>query len=193
MILNTKSRMTPQAPPGRRDRFCVFSSPLSSAFGEKSCPSQGKIKSFFKIAVALQATAKRSSQTIKPPSATSLSRLSFTTQNKEYQMSRAIIPIAALTAAIIVFSSAAFAKGGGNGAGVGKPPGYTGHGGTGARVGKPPGYTGHGGTGARVGKPPGYTGHGGTGARVGKPPGYTGHGGTGAREGKPAVESQPKS
>ena len=90
---------------------------------------------------------------IQAPSATSLSPLTSTTQNKEYQMSKAVIPIAALIAAIIFSSSAAFAKGGGNGAAVGKPPGYTGQGGTGARVGKPPGYTGHGGTGAREGKP----------------------------------------
>ncbi|MGA8825673.1 MAG: hypothetical protein WB613_22895 [Pseudolabrys sp.] len=68
-------------------------------------------------------------------------------------MSKAVIPIAALIAALFVSSSPAFAKGGGNGAGVAKPPGYTGHGGAGAGVAKPPGYTGHGGAGAGVAKP----------------------------------------
>ena len=91
-------------------------------------------------------------------------------------MSKPAIPFALLVAALLVFTAPAFAKGGG-GAGVAKPPGYTGHGGAGAGVAKPPGYTGRGGAGAGVAKPPGYTGHDGAGAGVGKP----------------AVGSQPKS
>jgi hypothetical protein len=67
-------------------------------------------------------------------------------------MSKPAIPFALLVAALLVFTAPAFAKGGG-GAGVAKPPGYTGHGGAGAGVAKPPGYTGHGGAGAGVGKP----------------------------------------
>jgi hypothetical protein len=68
-------------------------------------------------------------------------------------MAKAAIPFALLVAALLVSSAPAFAKGGGKGAGVGKPPGYTGNG-TGLKVGKPPGYTGNG-TGLKVGKPPG--------------------------------------
>jgi hypothetical protein len=102
-----------------------------------------------------------------------------------YQMSKAAIPFALLVAAFLVSSASAFAKGGGNGAGVAKPPGYIGHSGAGTGVAKPPGYTGHGGAGAGVAKPPGYTGHGGAGAGVAKPPGYTGHSGAGAGVAKP--------
>jgi hypothetical protein len=90
-------------------------------------------------------------------------------------MSKAAIPFALLVAALLGSSAPALAKGGGNGAGVGKPPGYIGNG-----------------TGLKVGKPPGYTGNG-TGLRVGRPPGYTGHRGAGAGEGKPVGENQPKS
>ena len=42
-------------------------------------------------------------------------------------MSKAATPFALLVAALLVSSAPAFAKGGGNGAGVGKTPGYTGH------------------------------------------------------------------
>jgi hypothetical protein len=42
-------------------------------------------------------------------------------------MSKAATPFALLVAALLVSSAPAVAKGGGNGAGVGKPPGYTGH------------------------------------------------------------------
>ena len=52
------------------------------------------------------------------------------------QMSKAAITFAMLVAALLVSSAPAFAKVG-NGTGVGKPPGYTGHGGGGAGVGKP--------------------------------------------------------
>ena len=52
-------------------------------------------------------------------------------------MSKAAIPFALVVAALLVFTAPAFAKGGGNGAGVNKPPGYTGHGGAGAGEGKP--------------------------------------------------------
>jgi len=68
-------------------------------------------------------------------------------------MSKAAIPFALLVADLLVSSAPAFAKGGGNGAGVGKPPGYTGYGGAGAGEGRPPGYTGHGGAGAGEARP----------------------------------------
>ena len=53
-------------------------------------------------------------------------------------MSKAAVPLALLVAALLVCSAPAFAKSGA-GAGVAKPPGYTGHGGAGAGVAKPPG------------------------------------------------------
>jgi hypothetical protein len=53
-------------------------------------------------------------------------------------MAKAAIPFALLVAALLVSSAPAFAKGGGKGADVGKPPGHTGSG-AGLRVGKPPG------------------------------------------------------
>jgi len=86
-------------------------------------------------------------------------------------MSKVVVPISVLVAAVFVSSSPAFAKGGGHGAGVGKPSGYTAHSAAGAGEGKPAGYTGPRGAGAGEGKPPGYTGHRGAGAGEGKPPG----------------------
>jgi hypothetical protein len=50
-------------------------------------------------------------------------RLRFLVSSSECQVSKAAIPYALLVFAFLVFSARAFAKGGGNGAGIAKPPG----------------------------------------------------------------------
>ena len=89
---------------------------------KKSSPPQGKVKGFFKISGEPAATASISSSLVS-----------------ECRVSKAAIQFALLVAAFLVSSAPAFAKGGGNGAGIAKPPGYTGHRGAGAGIAKPPG------------------------------------------------------